>query len=298
MLRDRVSRAGDGERQRAVIAAALPLADSALARDSALAEAWELRGSLLAAQLWTFEDPRTDSVTMLRAEQALRRAVQYDSTRAKAWAQLSDVVYARGDLLEAVRTAQRAWRTDAYMEVAEAVLVQLLYTELVLGNYDQAADWLRRYRLIRPGDWRVSQAELTLLRYDVSHPPDTARAWALVARLDSLDAGGPVTSTYSPYNPIYRRLSAAYVSLRAGRPEVARAEILRARAAVRRSGDPDLPHDFAYDEAHLLWRLGDTAQAEAVLRRLFRERPRAAEFAARDALYRGIPLPAVPPRAE
>ena len=294
--RDRVARAGDVEGQRAVVATALPLADSALARDSALAEAWELRGSLLAAQVWTFEDPRTDSVTLTLAEQALRRSVQYDSTRAKAWAQLSDVAYARGDLVEAVRTAQRALRVDAYMEVAEPVLVQLLYTELVLGNYDQAAYWLGRYRLIRPADWQVTQAELTLVRYDVAHPPDTTRAWGLVARLDSLDPGGRVTGIYSRYNPIYRRLAAAYVSLRAGRPDVARTELGRARARVRQAGDSAMTHDFAYDEAHLLWHLGDTTQAEAVLRRLFRARPRAAEFAARDALYRGIPLPAAPPR--
>jgi len=118
--------------------------------------------------------------------------------------------------------------------------------------------------------------------------PDPVRAWALVQQLDSLDPPGKAIAAGHPYTPIYRRIVAATISARAGRQDIARAELARAIRAT--AGDSSLQLDLAADEAYLHIVLGERKQAEQLLRRLVKARPALVPYLKRDPLFQPLGL--------
>ncbi len=269
-----------------LLQAGLPYAEDALRRAPQSAEALELRGTLRWAIFNEMGTAGPDLERLRAAETDLRAAVDRDSTRARAWATLSYLLWYRGSSAEAGIAARRALREDAYLADARDVFVQLFYSELTLGRFGQAAEWCRRGRLSFPVDWRFLDCELTLLRHDVTSKPDPDRAWALVKELEGVDPADKASATGRPYFPIYRRVVAAAISARAGRRELARAELARARRATE--GDSALRLDLAYDEAYLRLVLGERERAVLLLRGLVDSRPALVPLLARDPLFLGL----------
>jgi serine/threonine-protein kinase len=276
-----------GAAHTAALERALGLADQAVRRAPESPEALELRGTVQWALVTEVQGDTSDPARLRQAEADLRNAVDRDSTLAGAWATLSYLLWYKGRTAEAEITARRALREDAYLTDARGIYDQLFFTELMLGDFTQAAEWCQRGRVSFPGYWRFVECELTLMRHSGAAPhPDSA--WALVQALDSLDPPEKARAEGRTYHTIYRRIVAATISARAGRQDVARAEIARARRATR--GDSTLSMDLAYDEAYLRLVLGEQARATELLRGYIKARPMARAYIARDPLFKGMNL--------
>jgi serine/threonine-protein kinase len=253
------------------------------------AEALELRGTLRWLLARDLDTSAAQSRHFTDAEADLRAALDQDSTRASAWGTLSWVLLRLGNFAEADLAAERALREDAYLNDARDIYERAFYSAVWNGNLSRADEWCSRGQLSFPGYWRFLECELTLLREDVTERADDARAWTLVGELERLYPADRAKVDGNPYNPIYWRMVAAAISARAGRNDVARAEIARARRAVK--GDSALGFDLAYDEAYLRLLLGEPDHAEVLLRELIRARPGTRALLARDPLFRDLPLP-------
>jgi serine/threonine-protein kinase len=256
-------------------------AEDAARRFSLTSEALELRGTLR----WILTRARpTDSAAQVKAaESDLRIAVSRDSSLANAWATLSSVLLAQGHFAEAAIAAERAMREDAYFAGAREILEQLFYTAVWRGDRSSAGEWCQRGRVSFPGYWRFIECELTLLREDLDAKPDPRRAWGLVVKLERAYSVQQARAAGNRYTPIYWRMVAAAISARAGRHDVARAELARARHATE--GDSVLRLDLAYDEAYLRLVLGERQRAQQLLLHLVKSRPRLRSTLLRDPLF-------------
>jgi hypothetical protein len=112
----------------------------------------------------------------------------------------------------------------------------------------------------------------------------------LLAELDRVDPPARARSEGRAYAPIFRRAVAAAVVARSGDADSARAMLARARREV--GSDAALATSLAYDAAYVHRVLGEPDSARALLAWAFTRRPEMREFAARDPLFRGLPLPA------
>jgi eukaryotic-like serine/threonine-protein kinase len=262
-------------------------AEEAVRRAPGNPEALELR----ARSRWnliTLPNGPSDSTRVGAVERDLRAALDRDSTLAGAWATLSFVLWYKGSLAEAGLAARRALREDAYLADARDVLLQLFFGDLWTGDFAQANRWCERGRLSFPNDWRFLECGLTLMRHDQDARPEPDSAWSLVRALERLDPAEEGRAEGRPYHSIYRRVVAATISARAGRFDVARAELARARRDTK--GDSTLRLDLAYDEAYLRLTLGERERATALLRGLITARPFQGPILARDPLLRGLRL--------
>ena len=262
-----------------------PSADSAVARAGRVvarepgnAPALEARGTAL----WIAAvQPGADRGPLLqRAERDLRAAVVADPELASAWGQLSRVLTLRGQFAAADLAARRALEQDAYLEDGDELLNRRYYTALSAGDYRAAEQACDHGRRAFPRDWRFVECSLTLLRWDTSRPPDAARAWRLVAELERMDPPAAAAAAGHAYAPVYRRVSAAAVSARAGDAQRARAELARAR--VDAAVNPESRVSLAYDEAVVLLLLGEREAARARLREYLAQRPALRSMILRD----------------
>jgi serine/threonine-protein kinase len=265
---------------------AIPLAEEAVRRAPSSPEALELRGTIGFRLLAELETSREDPSWPNRVEADLRAALDRDSTRARAWATLSDLLWYKGSTAEASLAAQRALREDTYLTDALGIYTELFFNDLMLGEFARAAEWCERGRQTFPRHWRFLECELTLLRHDVDARPNPGRAWELVKELERLDPVEKARAEGRLYHTIYRRIVAATISARAGRPDIARAEIARARRLT--AGNSVLSMDLAYDEAYLRLVLGERARATELLRSYVEARPMARDYLARDPLLRDL----------
>jgi serine/threonine-protein kinase len=280
-----------GKARLTTIRAGLEFAERAVERAPTSAEALELRGVLRWQLVTELQDASEDLERLNRVERDLRAALDRDSTRAKSWATLSDLLWFRGNTAQAGLAARRAQQEDAYLDEARAVLVQLFYNDLMLGEFSRAGQWCERGRWMFPKDWRFVECDLTLMRHDIDAVPRPDSAWALVRLLDRLDPPDRAGAAGRPYHIIYRRVVAATISARAGRHGIARRELERARRAA--AADSVLQLDLGYDEAYLRLVLGEPDSAIALLRAYIEARPAAREYLARDPLFRGLRLDAI-----
>jgi tetratricopeptide (TPR) repeat protein len=226
---------------------------------------------------------------MQRAESDLRVALDQDSTLTIAWGTLGDLLWTKGSAAEAVIASRRALEADAYLGEAYTIYRDLFFSDLMLGNFPEAGEWCRRGRVTFPGHWRFVECELTLMRHDMRRTADPDSAWRLVKRLEQLDPPERARAEGRGYHLIYRRVVAATISARAGRPGLARAELARARRET--AADSTLSMDLNYDEAYLRLVLGETDRAKRLLQQYVKARPLASEYLARDPLLQALRLP-------
>jgi tetratricopeptide (TPR) repeat protein len=275
-----------GAARLAALREGLRIAEEAVRRAPDSADALELRGTIRARLVAESQAAPEEPDRLRKAEVDLRAALDRDSTLTRAWVTLSDLLWTKGSTAEAELAARRALREDTYLAEAPDVYRQLYFADLMLGNFAAAGEWCRRGRLTFPDRWRFVECELTLMRHDVASRPNPDSAWKLVAALERLDPPDQARSEGRAYHTIYRRVVAATISARAGRPNIARVEIARARRAT--AGDSTLSMDLNYDEAYLRLVLGERDRALELLRKYVDARPLARDYLARDPLLRGL----------
>jgi serine/threonine-protein kinase len=276
----------EGDEQISARQAALRLAEEAVRRHPNAPAALELRGSLRLEQVWQQEAADSNPALVQQSESDLRTALDADSTRAKAWATLSFLLWYRGRTAEAEIAARRALSEDSYMADAPAVFDRLYFANLMLGQFREAAEWCTRGRLSFHKYWRFVECALTLMRHDRQAPPNPDSAWALVRELDRLDPAEKAKAEGRAYHPIYRRVVAATISARAGKTGFARGELGRAIQAAQ--GDSTLTLDLAPDEALLRLALGDRRRAADLVRGYLEARPTARDYFTREPLFKEL----------
>lgn len=244
------------------------LLDGILRDEGEIVEALELRGRLELA--WVGRDA-SEAGRGDRATKWFRRAILLDSTSAGVWAGLARAQVVQGAYGEAMLSADRALRHDAWLDEAEAVHLEGFAAALGVGDRSVATRWCTRARAAFPRSIELQQCELLLLRHFPGMPEAAPRARASLAHLDSLESAERARLTGRPYSPIFRRAVAATVLVRAGDREFGRRTLEAARAAT--AGTPELRLDFRPDEAYLLLALGDTVGARATLDTVFTARP-------------------------
>lgn len=272
----------EGHSRAATLAAAIRFADSALARKSDLAGAFELRGMLRWGILHANAGERENGAELSRTVHDLEQAVELDSTRAQAWMTLANLYWITGDPTRAYRAGEHAFAADAYLEGGARVVIQIVYSAIERGALKDAARWCDLGRHSFPNDYQFTLCALTILKYDTQAPPDQARAWQLVAQLDTIDPASTAQRAGHAYTPVYRRLAAAAVSARAGDTVLARNELARAKRQA--AGDREMLLDIASDEANILMLMGRRADAANVLRQLIKARPLMHDLAAKDPI--------------
>jgi len=279
-----------GQARIAALQRALGLAEEAVRRapDDPLAR--ELRGTLRMRLVNEIQAAPDEPDRMQRAEADLRAALDRDSTLTIAWGTLGDLLWTKGSTAEAVIASRRALEADTYLAEAYTIYRDLFVSDLMLGNFPQAGEWCRRGRVTFPGHWRFVECELTLMRHDAGRKADPDSAWRLVRRLEQLDPPDRARAEGREYHLIYRPIVAATISARGGHPDIARAEIARARREV--ASDSTLSMDLNYDEAYLRLVLGQRDRARQLLKEYVEARPLAGQYLARDPLLQGLRLPA------
>ena len=259
-------------------------ADSALHRAPQSADARELHGSVLweTAKITMGASSMAD-VTV--AERDLRAAVAADSTNARAWGTLSQVLRFKGDVAEANVDARRALAQDTYLEAAPRILEALYTSEQLLGDYASAGQYCDQGRRRFPNDWRFVLCRLTLMGVD-SARAKPREAWALVAKLDSMDAPTQAATGRDAYNPVFWRMMAALISARAGERDSARAVIAWATRKI--GNDPSERLDLDYDEASVRLALGQPEVALQLLSEYAAARPALRSYIARDPHFAAL----------
>jgi DNA-binding SARP family transcriptional activator/TolB-like protein/tetratricopeptide (TPR) repeat protein len=269
----------EGMGRTAGIDSAVARAERVLRRQPGNARALEARGTAL----WTGSmDPGAEGTLLEGAERDLRAAVTNEPSLASAWGTLSFVLFTRDRMEESDMAARRALEYDAYLEAAPDLLVRRFYSSLGKRDYAGADEICARGRREFPRDWHFVDCRLTLLREDMSRPPDTALAWRLVAELETMDPPVRASAAGRVYAPIYRRMSAAMISVRAG--DAGRARAVLARARLDAAVDPESQISLVYDEARLLLLLGDSAEARRRLDVYLAQRPSLRDLVRSDPL--------------
>jgi DNA-binding SARP family transcriptional activator/TolB-like protein len=237
------------------------LADRAVAVDPASAAAHEARGSVLLRR-WTLAAPpgaAADSL-LAEAERTLRRAIERDSRRPRAEAELSLALFLRGEFDEARRAAERAIAVDAYLTDIRDITLRLFQASFELGDDDAAGRWCDEVRRLMPDSSPYAHCALVLLGWG-RRPPDTRQALAVHAGAGSAESESA------------RALSRASLSFllagslaRAGMPDSAVAVIERTRSWAD-------PLDGAEEEAAAWVAAGRHDEALQALARLVEARP-------------------------
>jgi class 3 adenylate cyclase/TolB-like protein len=240
---------------------ALDHADRAIALRPDYAEALELRG-VLRQELSRGEAGDGREPMMGAAEADLRRALELDDGRARAWLSLSELLLDQARIPEARLSAQRALQADAFLEIPPGVLHQIYYVSLQVGPEEDAMKHcdLGRSRYPQAADFIVCQ--LFILASFPQVPADVDRAWALA---DSLLLVVPANER--PSFRAYGTMLVAEVAARAGVVDSARALMRLA------SGPGPTPDWLAYNEAHARLLIGEEEAAVDLLSRYLATSP-------------------------
>ncbi len=261
--------------QRALATAkGLQAATSSLALSPNLAEALELRGVIGA--IGADAGGRRDSARLEQAIADLREgATSQNLHQARALSRLSRVLLGAGRFQEAKLAALQAWERDAFLDQADRVLLDLYQTSLYLQQFPEARRWCDAGRDRFPSNWLFTFCDLALQVMGADSAASPARAWAVVAALDTL-------APASEHAPWRWEMMAASVLARAGLRDSARRTIDRAR----RAGAGDMGLDFY--EAVARVQLGDTAEAITLLKEMVTRDPSEREQLAGDPAFKPL----------
>lgn len=261
--RSRVAR-GDLQRTVTFIDHGLGLAGQAIELAPRYARAYELRGTL---QYWRWllradPDPATQARLFAGGKADLQHAVELEPGRASAYSVLSHL-YANDPTAgptDIVLAAQKAYQDDAYLEVANDVLYRLFTGSIDLEQFTQAQRWCDEGMHRFPRDDRFALCGIMLMSTPGA-PTDPARAWRLLALMDTLMPA----QRRSGGNLILGQIYVAAALARAHLPDSARAVLRRADAQITPAVDPAqelLPYEsFAWSL------LGDRDHALDLLKR-------------------------------
>ena len=258
LRRARAARANRGAAA-ALLDSSIAQANRALAIDPRHADAFEMRGTAHFTRIGLrLVEGGASKATLDSAEQDLLAAVNRQPMQATAWATLSSLYYRKPDVAEAKNAAVRAYRADAYLASADAIL-----TRLFLTNYDQelfaeAASWCAEGRRRFPAHPFFFECQLYLQTAPKGVQIDPDAAWAL--RDSVIRYAAPRTRDVDGRRA---QILVAGSLARAGLPDSARRVLLRAREGAREI-DPDLA--LVGDEAFVRVILGDHAEAVRLIK--------------------------------
>lgn len=172
-----------------VIREGLRHADRASRRDKDHPHVLELRGSLR-FRSWKIGRPasREEAERLVRdAEQDLRAALTDKRIGARALSWLSELQADTDRFAEALRTAERAYERDPYLENANKILSRLVEYSFERGNDSAAVRWvnegLRRYRDDAAERVVFQDLRLLLLAWTDVQEPDPSEAWQLTTEI-------------------------------------------------------------------------------------------------------------------
>ena len=151
---------------------------------------------------------------------------------AEAQLALTWLYYDIHDVPAALMAARQAYQEDAYLSSAATIVDRLFWGSIDLEQFIQARRWCSEGAGRFPGDQRFAFCELWLMTTPAL-PADDDRAWALVAKLDSILPTGR-----SEALRIRSQILAGGVVARVGLADSARRVWLRARSDVTTEIDP------------------------------------------------------------
>jgi len=226
----------------------------------------QLRGTLEYAR-WVLNldsDPAKRAAVLDSAQHDLEAAVRADPHLAAAHATLSQLLYARKDVVSAVLAARAAYEADAYLRDAETILDRLFYGSYDLAQFGEAERWCAEGGRRFPKSYRFFDCQLWLLTTP-NAVLDVSRAWRLQHQADSLTPAPRLQ-----YWTRARQFLIASVIGRSGHPDSAQRVIERAR-----STDPsiDPTQEFLGFEAVARAVMGQNDSAMAVLKRYVATHP-------------------------
>ncbi len=226
----------------------------------------QLRGTLEYAR-WVLNldsDPAKRAAVLDSAQHDLEAAVRADPHLAAAHATLSQLLYARKDVVSAVLAARAAYEADAYLRDAETILDRLFYGSYDLAQFGEAERWCAEGGRRFPKSYRFFDCQLWLLTTP-NAVLDVSRAWRLRTQADSFTPAPRLQ-----YWTHVRQFLIASVIGRSGRPDSAQRVIERAR-----STDPsiDPTQEFLGFEAVARAVMGQNDSAMAVLKRYVATHP-------------------------
>lgn len=237
-------------------------ADIALEVDSLSAGALELKGQAR-LQRWILET-EPDSTLLTEAEESLNHAVMLDWRRARAWAGLSSIHFARADFVMAESAAEQALDVDAFLEERAEIQMRLFQSAFHREHDFEAERWCDAVRAFqREGNWMAAECSISLMAWSPRHEPDIREAWLAVER--GLQHEAPANAAL--VRPRLHMLIAAALA-ESGDPDSAKAVIERAMdEAVDGDGD------ILYYAAAAYAALGDHERAKALLKRFLEKAP-------------------------
>ena len=217
---------GNDAGMRVAVDSGVAYANRALAIDPRDADALEYKGQLLFAahRAHLFADPRRHAELVVAAESSLVHAVSVNKNQAGAWATLS-ALYQRTDRFQLANSAAyNAYKVDAYLRSAKAVLTSLFLTSYNIEAFNDANQWCNEGRRRFPREPFFVQCRLYLYlsKYGA---PNVDSAWTYAQAFTAL--------TPEPQRPVATKVAGMFVAgaiTRAGLPDSARRVILRSRA--------------------------------------------------------------------
>jgi TolB-like protein len=159
-------------------------ADRALGLDPRNADALEARGTLryLRSQQLVSTDPAGSDLALVQAEGDLVASTGANPGQASAWATLSVLYYRKQSVQQANLAAQNAYRADAYLRSADAILTRLFWTSHDMESFQDAQRWCAEGTRRFPAQPFFTECQLWLLTTKLA-APDPPRAWALYREL-------------------------------------------------------------------------------------------------------------------
>ena len=181
MLRDKPAEA------LVVIDSGVARAERAIALDASSADALEARGTLayLRSQQLVKTDEAGAERALVRAEEDLSAATDANPAQASAWATLSLLYYRKQSVQQANMAAQNAYRADAYLRSADAVLTRLFWTSHDMESFPDAQRWCSEGTRRFPEKPFFTECQLWLLTTKLA-PPNPSAAWDLYGKLKAV----------------------------------------------------------------------------------------------------------------
>ncbi|HJU74251.1 MAG TPA: serine/threonine-protein kinase [Gemmatimonadaceae bacterium] len=282
LLRLHESRGQDYTRVQAVFDAGIAVLDTVLTQSPNDAVALALRGRLRLQRALHGRPPHIGVEQAISvAEPDLRSAIGLDSTLPGPTADLSQILFQRGNYVEAARYAERAYQLDAYMEGVGGIIGRLATSKFESGEDSQAAFWCAEGRRREPANPAPFACLLEVMAWGSGKAsPDSAWLYFREIRNRLPSANEAATAYFS------MTVAAVLARARAVEPDSVRAVVRRARDAA--TGAVSQRDDFLAYEAAVLFRLSDSLQAAALFAQLRQRNPARAQFLAQRRLLRGF----------
>jgi TolB-like protein len=264
------------------IDAGLKVADAAVAKSAADADALEARGSLRYLQWLLNLAPGDADKVVAAAEADLVASTNTNPAQASAMNTLSHLYIATGRAATGKLTAGHAYQTDPYLTDANKTVWRLFQVSLDLDAAQEAIKWCNEGARRFPWDYRFAECRLWLLtREGQSPPPTAAEIWRTYDAFIAADKGDK-----PEFAERKGKMLAGIALMRAGLKDSAVAVVGRAQGSE--SLDPS--GDLVYLEAMARSQLDEKDKAISLLTRYYAAHPQQQRYAAADESFWWRPI--------